>query len=350
MTKRAHRTPIGIDVDDRSIAMVQFTRHAGGLQLENAAIISRLDRGASLTAEEASRLASFLDRRGFLGKSVILGVPDRMLLSGMLELPAATAPTQLAQIARLEMARMHKADAASFESGYWPLPAAARAGDVTMAMAAACDCEDANGLLDLFEGQGLDVCALDILAWARARACASLIAEPSAVTALLDIRWDSTAISIVFQDTVVYERSLTELGLSNLHKEVTTQLGLSDEVGEFLLLGSAANEQSAAAIAGTDAFAEMRHRINVQLEAIVREIRASCGYVTNRFAGSTTGELLVFGPGAGIAGIDVMLSATSDMQARLVAPTAFASASANMKELDDNPAFTVAAGLALFEQ
>src|SRR5438132_1690698 len=85
----ARCSPIGLDVGSRQVNAVQLRRAGEGWTLFAAASLSRAAPDAS-PADEARRIASFLERRGFKRNEIVLALPSEQLLSMSLELPPRT--------------------------------------------------------------------------------------------------------------------------------------------------------------------------------------------------------------------------------------------------------------------
>src|SRR5205823_4093664 len=111
-------TPIGIDAGGRSIAAVQLDWSGGaGPAITAASIIARQPATpeSPLSTTETAALEEVLYRQGFTGRDVVVGIPDHALLTEVLELPPRSSGAPLEQLARMEIARTHKRDPASFE-------------------------------------------------------------------------------------------------------------------------------------------------------------------------------------------------------------------------------------------
>src|SRR5262249_26290258 len=151
----------------------------------------------------------------FEGRDVVACVPDDKLVTAVLELPPRSSGAPLDQLARVELARVHKLEPGSFELACWDLPAPARAGDATHMMAAACPHADADRLLGAIESAGLRVVALDIKPWALTRACAA-VGSADGTTVLLDVGEEGALLTAVRQAAPVYERMMRDGGTATL--------------------------------------------------------------------------------------------------------------------------------------
>ena len=345
---RQARTPIGIDVGAKCIKAAQLSRAPGGWRVEAVASFAREQPGAALDRQQVRRLRDVLYRRGFTGKGVVLAAPSESLMTGVLELPPRSSGAPLDQIARMELARIHKCQPQSFEMAYWDLPAAARAKDTATAMAAACTHAHADLLLDAFEKEGLDVQALDIHACALARACEPLVSAGDNITGLLDIGWESVQLVLLYQGVVVYERTLREMGVGPLAGVMKEQFDLDADTVEALLdevgFGPDAKEaegawQSFEAVQGTGA---------AHLDLMVDELRGPFSYAAHQYPDVTVERLLVVGGGASIPGLKEHAASALGMGVQAVAPRDVADCAPAVVEECGQPVLMASIGLASF--
>ena len=397
------RSPIGIDVGTRSVKALQFGRDrfgAGGWHVTAAAEVPRDDvtppaaggaaaaqgpgqaaaqpagqsarHACALTAAEVRRLAGTLERQGFAGDDVVLAVPGERLHSSMLELPPRSSNAPLEQIARMELARAFRFAPDSFEMGCWDLPAAARATKQTPVMAVACTHADEAALMDPFEAEGMNVCALDVKAAAHARACGPLLgADSGGITGIVDLGWTSATLSLMHRGVAIYGRALGDSGICKLYHTLATRLGLEIEVIDYLLsdTGLSGTESAAAAAAAHPVAPQYRNGVHgaapvgrkakaatdaagliaAHFEAAVHELQVSLSYAQNQYPDTPLSRLLVVGGGGCIRGVTEHLRRTLGIEARAVAPADLAACSPAVADKCASPALTTALGLAQFE-
>ncbi len=322
---RTALSPIGIDIDGRSINAVQLSRHGASWHIEAATTLARLGSEYPPNSAEIERLSGVLVRQGFKGNRVVLAVPNDKLLTGVLDSPPASSGAPVDQIARIEIARMHKCEPGTFELAHWELPhrqrgtggnASDRGGSGTV-MAVAFPYTDAAPLMDVFEQHGWDVQALDAQCWAMLRACQSSVSTaPSAISpqansaALLALRWNSAAVVLRHQDVVVYQRVLDDSGVAPVHRSLMEQAGLSAELADLVLTNEGMSVSRP----------EARKVLGKYFESIANDVRTSCAYMGHRYADSTPKLLLAMGEGAVIPGMAEYLARELDMEVRAAAP------------------------------
>lgn len=368
------RTPIGIDVGSRAVKAVQYERDRWGdgkWQVVAAAQIPRAEvsrsspfrsggassqsgptgNGIPLGAEDVRRLAGTLERQGFSGTDVVLAVPTEKLSTSVLDLPPRASQAPLEQIARMELARAHKCPPDSFEMGCWDLPAAARATKATPVMAVACSHADAAAIIDPFESEGMNVCALDVRPAALARACQPLLGSPGTLTAILDIGWTVAALGLMHQGIVIYGRTLGDGGTCKLYQTLGNRLNLEDDVIDYLLaesgLGDTGPDEAPAATRGP---ADASGLIAAHFEAAVQELKVSLSYAQHQYHETAVSRLLLVGGGARIRGVAGHLSRALGIQTIAAAPAALAACAPGVAAVCGSPGLTLALGLAQFPE
>jgi type IV pilus assembly protein PilM len=336
-------SPIGLDVGARTVAAAQAVRQRSSWRLESASMISR-PAGAPpdrLTPEESARLADILGRQGFIGRYVVAAAPQSKLMLSVLDLPPRSSGAPIDDLARSEMARTHRRDPASFEIACWDLPTPLRGSDTTHLMAAAFAHEDAAAMLDPIESSGLCVEALDVRAWAMARACERPLAGSSDAAALLDIGEAGVVLALVRSGVVVYERVLPDSGLGPVRARVAKALALEadliDAVFATLLTESAAPD--------ADASQEVKPILDEHAQHVVKELQIALGYVVHRYGGEVA-QVLLHGPGATLRGLSDRISKDLGVPARIAHPAELIDCSPDIGASSADPAFAVAVGLA----
>jgi Tfp pilus assembly PilM family ATPase len=378
---RKSRSAIGLDLGARYVTAVQLERAGGGAagggapagwRVAAAARVSRGRAGQPFDAAEASRLCDTIDRLGFTGTDVVLAAPQDKLLAGVLELPPRNAQIPLEQIARVELARTNKCPPESFEMGYWELPSPARAGRASHVMAVGYAHADAAALLDLVEGAGFSVVAIDARCCALARACGGLASPPPGLTAILDLGWSGASLVLLHDGVVVSERALAESGTDQLYDAFSTRLRLDPEMTDYLLgevgLRDASSSSAAAAAAAPEALDarggavatageprpalpdEARGALSAYADGLVRELLVSFSYATRQYTDATVARLLLAGAGAAVPGLGEFLSKELGLETVAVAPKDLAECPPPLLEACSSPELTPAAGLALFPE
>lgn len=318
-------SPIGVDFGQRSVKAAQCRRVRGGWKLMRAVSIPRAERTALPTPAECARLAGVLYRRGFEGTEVVLAAPASAVLTSIMDLPPRGSGAPVDTIARMELARAHKRDAAALEVAWWELPDPARPGgtrasDGVAAMAVGMTHEHAGALLDAMKAAGLNVAAIEPLPMALARAALPLCAGSSGLSAIVDVGWSAATVSLIHGTTLIYTRAVEEAGLKKFYERALPRMGL-DEARLDRLLAESENIKTSER-RGVD------REVHTQLEAhaaiLSRELKASLTYAGHRYPGIARGSLLLVGGGAELAGLAQHVGAAIEATATPVAPAMLA--------------------------
>ncbi|MBI1367843.1 MAG: hypothetical protein GC162_04230 [Planctomycetes bacterium] len=339
------RTAIGLDVGARLIKAVQMVGKRGSWQVAAAASFERSSQDRLPDQAELSRLAEVLDRQGFTGRQIVLAVPDDKLLSGILELPPRDSGAPVEQIARMELASMHRVDPQSFELSYWELPETSRARETARVMAAACAHNDAEELMDLFENAGFEVVALDTSAGAIARVCDMTHEGNEAIRPVLDIGWRAARLVVLFKGVDIYERQLTDAGVKSLWESLASRLELESDVVDYLLTQIGLNDDPNAETAMP--LDDLHQAIREHFESMVHELGISFSYALHQYNDAAITSLTLVGGGASIPGLADHLSKALDMPVKLLTPGQQATCPPSLMTAGSTGTLTSAMGLAL---
>jgi len=347
------RSAIGLDIGGRHAKAVQLEKadNASGWRLAAVAHFPRTRVAPDLKSEDVHEVAEVLFRRGFSGHRVVIAVPNEKLLSGVLDVPARAANVPVEQIARMELARTSRCSPDSFEMGCWDLPAPARAKRNAQVMAVGCAHQEANAFLDLFESAGLDVRALDVRACALARAAAPLMPAEKAVWAVLDLGWLSGMLVVLYGDSVVYTRTLPELGVRSLHESLNKRCGLDGDVADYLLSDANARTVTDAALpSGGSLPPEARGVLAGYLDSLTHELKISLTYVSHEYSDTPLTRLLLTGSSAGMPDLAKHLSGELGLEGRAVTAAELCECPPALLEAASSPALVTASGLAQFTE
>jgi len=333
------KTPIGVDLGVRQIKAVQFGRSAGVWQIQAVACLPRTSTEPNISTEEVRRLRVLLSERGFRGNEVVVSVPPDRLLTGIMELPPRSSGAPIDQLAQSELSRMHKCEPGSIEAACWPLPDPARAANTTFVMGVGCRHVDANQLLDTLEQENtFRVERLETQARAVARACEGLRRDVSGIAGILDVGWASARLVLMFQDTVVYERTLARCGLGALAEPLAEKLSLKVADIETVLSGAVRLDGRTRKGKGVKAAAG-------QLFAtMVDEMRIPLSYLANQYPDAAMEQLCLVGGGASLAGLADHLAASLACEVRAVFPSDLARCPKSYDK-DYGPMLAAAVGL-----
>lgn len=343
------RSPIGIDVSARYLHAVQLQRAGPGWRLAAAGRYERVKPESELRPNELRLFSDLLERQGFTGREVTLAVPNDMLKSDLLELPSTATGPALLQLSRMEMARTHKCLPDTFELATWPLPASDRNSEGQHVMAAACTHADSERLLEPWEASGLEVSGLDVHASVVARVIEGQLAKNPHISAALDLTWDAARLVIFLENTVIYDRILADGGLRLLSETLINRLDVDHEVADFALFqvgfGDTIKEEWASWPLLTDARGIMATHFTSMLD----ELRISFSYAQHRYPEIPVDRLFLMGWGATMPGLRDPLDSMLGIETQVIAPSNTVETPLDAKAAYEDPGFTLAAGLAQFE-
>ncbi len=342
---------IGVDVGSRCVKAVQLRRTVSGWRAEAAGILQRETHEPSLTPSEAQQLVGMLKRQGFRGTDVALAAPVQMVLGGILELPSRASGAPVEQIARMEMARMHKRSPDSFELACLDLPAPVRGGATAHVMASACAHEDADKLLGAFDQAELTPVGLDTLTYALTRACASWINQAKEIVGILDLGWSHTRLLVVHQGGVVYERSVPEGGVKSLRDQLMERTGLDPNTLDHLLehshnrpdpRGRRAEDQSPPSIP------HLSRVLDTYVDRMAQQIGQSFAYASHRYGDTGEGRLVLVGSGACLPGLADQMALATGLSVSPGSLTQLVACAPHLIERYRSPVFAGALGLAMY--
>lgn len=333
-------SPIGVDIGERYIKAVQFSRGGGKWRISAAAGMKRDNHGPGMTGTEVCLLREQLSASDFRGNRIVLAVPGEKLLTGIMELPPASSGAPIDMLARSELARMHKCDAQSFEMTSWQLPSPARAANTTFVMGAACTHADADSLLDCFESEGFRVERLEIQSQAVARACGPLLNTSTGLAGILDLGWTAPRLVLLYNGVIIYQRKLPKSAYGEMVGGLAGELGIdAAQVEKMLTTADTAQPRPQAVDACLERY----------VAGIIEEMRIPLSYVSNQYPDAASDRLLLVGGAARLDGLARRLAEAMDWPV----------CAARMAELADGPesldreygsTLVVAAGLAWAEE
>lgn len=294
--------PIGVHVGARRLVAAQVQWRGGVARLGAVARVTRSTPGDELPERgDFERLSEAMDRLGFVGRRVVLVAPSEKEMVSVLELPPRNSGAPLDQIASSEFARERRLESGTFEMSWWELPEPPRASPGMRAMAIGLAHADVARLLEVVESVGFDPIAVDARAPALGRAVTRAAGAGEGINTVLDFGWAGAGISLMLGSTVVYHRTISDVGLETWEREFRDRLGVDDEAAAVLTdaAGGAPSEEPSATDPGL--LARARALVAPRLEALARGVSASLTYGSHLYPGREAGQVFVVGEGARLA-------------------------------------------------
>jgi Tfp pilus assembly PilM family ATPase len=346
---RQQRTPIGLDLGAHSFKAVQLLQAGGAWEVIAAADVPRTQPGAEFTRTEMEDFVDVMHRQGFVGNSVNISLQPAQTIACAMELPARAPGLPMDEIARSEFCRVNKVEPDGIVMSYWDLPTPARAARCTSVLAVGCRTGDADSYLDLVESAGIEVRGLDASGSAVARACLKHASADGAVTAIVDLGWTAATLSIVKSGVVVYDRRVSEAGLSVLVQGAAEATGAAPMDVEYVLRQSGIAEARASGMDASETESECRARAMAHFGRTIHELTQAFGYAAHRYPDCDAPCLLLAGGGAGIPGLSEFFERALKLPVKLAGAAEVVQCPAALAATMSQ-SMLAATGLALFEQ
>jgi len=347
ISSQKKRSAIGIDVGTRIIKAAQLLPSGDHHRIVALTMLPRTGSGATIEYGEVCQLKRILHRQGFTGSNVVLAVPDQKLLRGTFELPPRISLDKVPQMARMELSRIHQVAPQSFEMVCWIMPQSDQVKSITQTITVGCLHDVANAYLDVFEKGGLNVTALDVRSAAAARACEGLTAPMPALTAILDLGWGSTKLLLACGSAIIYERLLESPSLQALIAKLSKRFNIADQAACHVIdaVGFAVGE-----VEGFDEQSTVAIRDLLEKHAgkMIEELKVPFAYANHQLPGEGIKRLLLIGGGAKIPGLAPYFEPQIGMDVKEATPGELMESSPALQSKVNNPATTVAVGLARF--
>lgn len=305
---------VGIDIGTRHVRIARVDPRTS--RVTAYAVFSRLRPGEDVDDAEAARIRAVMLRRGIEQTRVVVSVPQGVSSAAVLELPPRSSGAPVDQLARVEMARLHRCGPDALEAVCWDVPLGFRGGATATVMAVSCPTEKAMALVGSLEQAGLIVEGIDLECCALARAARVWGGDPQACL-ILDLGAITGRVSIVSKGVVLMERRLGELGMAERVENLAKYLGIPDDGGARLLERGpdALTDWHSAREATADVVAEIAAEASVA-------VSESLKYVQGRAPDVRPDAVLLAGWGARIAGLDAATEKRSGLQTRTLTPDA----------------------------
>ncbi len=305
---RRRMLPIGVACDGRFVHAVQWARDRRGAVPHRAVSWPYRAEEPLWTAEEIAHLAQVLERRGFVGRRIVLPAPTERASTHLLELPSRGPGVPLRRLATMGAANERQCDPESLTVDFWDVPDPARAGDATQVLAVACDTGALDAMLAQFDAAGFDVAALDWPALALHRICADQFTDGDG--AILHLGWDRALLTVIHQREVVYERTIGDFDMRRLHEQVTETMHVTALTADGLIGGDGAEaaepDPSTESTDNTETRHPQRELASLVLShaaGAVQELRAALAFVGHRYRDCRIDTLVLTGLGAHLPGL-----------------------------------------------
>ena len=345
---RSSRTVIGVDIGRHTIKAAQLQGCGGRYRIYGLLLLPRPQPENEIGAEDALAIKKSLKRQGLSGGRIAIAAPERMLLRTTVEVPCKVTGVAAEQVIRMELSRLHNVAVDSFELAHWEI-AASNARPVTQTLALGCPHAAADALLDIFDGVGFRVAALDVRGAAVARACSPLLLPPPQITAIVDLGWRSTSVLFVCGRSLVYERSVQGAPMGDLTAKFTEVFGLEPGSAYQIIGTIGPGPDEPAGQYDPQSLDMIRKHMRTHFDKLLDELRVPLSYANHQFPGEGVKRLLLIGGGAGVPGLAPYFEARLGIEVKRGAPSDLVEGPPELSAKASNPALTCALGLAQFE-
>jgi type IV pilus assembly protein PilM len=345
----ASRTLIGVDIGKHTIKAAQLQAVGSRCRVYGLLLLPRPQPEKEIGVDDVVTLKKSLSRQGLSGNQLALAASEQILLRATLEVPTKVAGAPAEQIIRMELSRLHNIAPDAFELVHWALAPANNPRPVAQTLAVGCPHEAANAFLDVFEGAGFHVAALDLRSVAVARACRPLLLPAPQITAIVDLGWRSTSVLFVCGPALVYERSVPGAPLGELTTKLTELFSLAPGAAYQIIgtVGPGAEEPTGQYDA--ESLEVIRKHMQTHFDKVLDELRVPLSYANHQFPGEGVKRLLLIGGGAGVPGLASYFEARLGLEVKRAAPSDLMDTPRELLAKAGNPALTCAVGLALFQ-
>jgi type IV pilus assembly protein PilM len=346
---RSSRTMIGVDIGRHTIKAAQLVACGGRSRIYGLLLLPRPQPEKEIGTEDALAIKKSLKRQGFGGNRIAIAAPEQMLLRTTVEVPSKVTGASAEQIIRMELSRLHNAAPDSFELAHWDLAAASSARPIRQTLAVGCPHDAANALLDIFEGAGFRVAALDVRSAAVARACRPLLLPPPQITAIVDLGWRSTSVLFVCGRSLVYERSVQGTPIGDLTAKFTEVFALEPGSAYQIIGTIGPGTEEPAGHYDPESLDVIRKHVRAHFDKLLDELKVPLSYANHQFSGEGVKRLLLIGGGAGVPQLAPYFEARLGIEVKRGAPSDLVDSPPEVSAKATNPALTCAVGLAQFE-
>ncbi len=312
--------PIGMDIGEAGLRLVQLQDDAAGLSIHRSAVWTPdfvPERPAETGEADSARCAGaieehasrFVAQSGFAGRSAVTSLCVPTIEAHALELPKAnnvTNPQELLKAATWEIHRLTALDKTELQTAIWPLPETQRSQATYMGVAASQ--AQVQRRLDLCTAARLECTKVDVAACALASLIWRLRGRPpNQVWGILDLGCHLTRLTICVDDTPVIIRSL-EMGGRSWTEQIAAALQVSETTAERNKreFGLAAGAENQAASGELSALILGILRSDVQRMSL--ELERSYEYVLQCYPTHKPGALILVGGGAQMNGLHQYLA------------------------------------------
>lgn len=299
------KSVIGVEVGAKTLKALQLlgdVNHPSGVR---SLCMTRVDQGEKLSERDAFRLSDGLYRQGFVGNTMVVGIPHNMQLMSLVELPVKDGNAPVGAIVRNQIANQYHIPPEGITCAYWRMPGPHRGAETIKGLAVGCRDEHAENLMNVFEDAGYDVSALDVQSCASARAAEFTVGDETdkQMIAVLDIGWSCTTIILVVDHTIVYVRSLEECNLRQLHELLEERFELNEHEVGYILKQYGVKPADEDQVRAMSQLPALQNKVRDYYDQIIKHLNVSVSYAEHEYQDYKITHAVLSGGGAELLGV-----------------------------------------------
>lgn len=349
-SQQPQRSPIGVHLGDDAIHLVQLRQNADGVTDVAAAatLAYPLPREEMLKDPASVRtlLRHSLKQSGFRGRRAVACLPSADVRIMSVTYQTRPGESDDAAIGKLMRERIGD-DLANCVIDYVPVRTESRDGD-RLALVMLTERSTVTSFLECFTKAGLTVDALEVVPAAIRRLVTRLIAQGRAPenVFVLNVGQAHSAITVISGRRLLFDQQIA-FGEDVLIKEVALALDIPEHLVRKLLVerGLAAGEQadgSLSELEDTANFNSLRELVRPQLRKLAEQIQQASLFAASETRGGRIEQIFMLGGIAHWRGAAELLADLVELPVEEMPGMKLAASADGL-----DPAFTVAAGLAL---
>lgn len=351
---RSKTTPIGVDLGDCAVRMVQARREGDVYVMGVATQSERTSPSEPSDAKDAFRsITEARLKASFVGRSAVAALSTPDLAFHALDLPRAALQSGHEDLVRVEVERLTSHAANEFETRHWVIPPTATSGPSALAVESGH--EPVTAAIDACSAGKLDCICVEPAPAALVRfASLARPSDPKTIRGVLDLGGRQSRL-IIFEDETPLLVRTTGTGGRSWTQRIADSLQITFKAAEVHKRSHGicrTGPSRGADDARSELPAMLLGAIRLDLTEIASEVKRSFEYVLGCHPSCRAGDLMLVGGGARLRNISEFLNAALGIE---IAPASDYVARPESRihwpssHRDPIDAFALAAGLALGE-
>lgn len=290
---------IGLTVTGSHVRAAQLHRESGRWTVARTLSLPRLMPGEEFDIDEARRIAGVLRRQAWVGRDVVVTLPNEQLIRGLIEVKVGSDDDAF-MLAAQEVERAHGLVPGEYELAAWHPVEEEASGKVALVCVTGARHEPVRDISDALASAGYRLKVIDSRASALSR---SVDTKGPGLTAVLDISTANTELVLLEARGVVYQRGLLEVGLQQVRLGLV-EAGLDGPSADHFMQAHGLQADDAQDAAQK----QLAGVIHSYTKALLEEVEPALNYVARMMPNKPVKRLLVVGDGAEVPGLPAALA------------------------------------------